>query len=77
MNDTPFIGFSNATLDRQPKVQKGDIVECPHCGGEHPLYACDDGNEILLFYDCGDNSYLGAIDGRSVIGTPADMSGRL
>ena len=77
MSDTPFVGFSNDTLNRQPKVHKGDIVECPLCGGEHPLYPCDDGNEILLFFKCGDSHYLGAIGGRLVIGTPADMSGRL
>jgi len=77
MDGTPFIGFSNETLRKQPKVRAGDIVECPQCGGEHALRACDDGNEILLFYECGENLYLGAIAGRLTIGTPADMSGRL
>lgn len=77
MNGVPFVAFSNDTLDRQPRVHKGDIVECPHCGGEHILCACDDGSEILLFYNCGGDAYLGAIGGRLTIGTPADMSGRL
>lgn len=77
MTGTPFVGFSNETLDRQPKVCKGDVVECPHCGGEHALSACDSGSEILLFYKCGDRSYLAAVGGRLIIGTPADMSGRL
>ena len=77
MDDIPFVGFSNETLNRQPKVRKGDVVKCPHCGGEHALQACDSGSEILLFYKCSGNAYLGAVNGRLTIGTPADMSGRL
>lgn len=77
MGDVPYVGFSGDTLARQPRVHKGDIVECPRCGGEHILYACDDGSETLLFYNCGDNTYLGAVAGRLVIGIPADISGHL
>ena len=76
MADIPFVGFSNETLNRQPKVRKGDVVECPHCGGEHVLYGCT-GSLTLLFYDCAGNAYLAAINGRLTIGTPADMSGHL
>ena len=81
MNGTPFVGFSNDTLDRQPKVHKGDVLECIHCGGEHIAQAAknEDGSEseLILFYNCGGNAYLAAVAGRLIIGTPADMSGRL
>lgn len=81
MDGIPFIGFDNDTLNRQPRICKGDVVECPHCGGEHIAKAAtkEDGSEskMLLFYTCGDNAYLAAVAGRLVIGTPADMSGRL
>ena len=81
MNGTPFVGFGNDTLARQPRVYKGDVIECPHCGGEHIAEAGKNGDgsesELILFFKCGDNAYLAAVAGRLVIGTPADMSGRL
>ena len=77
MNGVPFIGFSYDTLARQPSVHKGDMVECPNCGGEHALYGCAGIGLTLLFYNCGGNAYLGAVNGRLTIGTPADISGRL
>lgn len=81
VNGTPFVDFSNDTLDRQPRVHKGDILECPHCGGEHTAEAGknEDGSEsdLILFYTCGEYTYLVAVAGRLIVGTPADMSGRL
>jgi len=77
MNGVPYVGFFGETLDRQPRMHAGDMIECPTCGGEHVLCACDSGSEVLLLYECGDDVYIGAVGGRLVIGTPADMSGRL
>lgn len=74
---TPYIGFGNDTLKKLPIVHKGDMVACPHCKGSHPLLPTDDGGEILMFYKCADKSYLGAVDGRLVVGTPVDCSGQV
>ena len=80
-NGTPFVGFDNETLNRQPRIRKGDVVECPHCGGEHIAQAAtnEDGSEseLILFYSCGESTYIAAVAGRLVIGTPADVSGHL
>jgi hypothetical protein len=79
--DTPYIGFSNDTLQKLPKVNKGDKVFCIKCGGEHPLECGTDskGHEssIIMFYKCGDTAYLGAVDGCCTVLKKADVSGRI
>jgi hypothetical protein len=82
---TPYIGFSDETLKNQPNVYKGDIIICPNCGGKHILECGqkkqDDGSmqdsDILLFYRCGDSTYLAAVANCLVIGVKADLSGEL
>lgn len=74
---TPYIGYSNLTLGRLPAVQEKDKIECVHCGSDHVLRAADDGSTLLLFYHCGEKTYLGAIDGRQIINVKADVSGKI
>ena len=74
---TPYIGFRNDELARLPAVRVGDRVKCRSCDTSHLLEACDDGSTMLMFYKCGGNSYLGAVNGRSVVGTKPSMSGTL
>lgn len=69
---TPYIGFSNETLERLPRVSAGDVVRMP-CGHDHELT----GGEPALFYRCGDKSFLGAVGGRLTAGTRADVSGTI
>ena len=81
MSDTPYIGFSNETLSKLPKAKKGDMVFCTNCGEQHPLECGKDSegneNDSLMFYTCGDKSYLGAVDGRCVVLKKADVSGKI
>ncbi len=67
-------------MARQPKVQRGDKVACSKCGGEHELEGSTSPDGVvdpLLFYKCGDISYLGAVDGRLIIDQPAGISGQI
>jgi hypothetical protein len=68
---TPYVGFSNQTLDRLPAVKPGDEITCGVCGKRHALEAAADGSTLLLFYKCGETLYLGAVRGRSVVGQKA------
>jgi transcription elongation factor Elf1 len=75
----PYIGFNNDTLEKSPRISKGYRIRCPHCNKLH-LVECGtdkDGKEntFLLFYQCGDKSYLAGINGRSVVRTKADIHG--
>lgn len=77
---TPYIGFGNDTLSKLPKVKKGDLVECPHCNEKHPLKCgTTDGveNDTMMFFKCGKENYLGAVDGRLVTKTKSDCSGEV
>jgi hypothetical protein len=74
---TPYIGFGNDTLKRLPSVKPGDSIDCPTCKGKHKLEAASDGSTLLLFYKCGNQLYLGAIDGKCTIGVKADVSGSM
>ncbi len=64
MSKTPYIGFDNATLEGLPLAAVGDLVQCPHCDDEHRLR--DSKPPGLLFYECGDKVYLGAVGGRLI-----------
>ena len=78
---TPYIGFGNDTLSRQPAAKENDMIRCPRCLKRHKLSGAKDaeGNPtaVLLFYKCGKHSYLAAVAGRSVIGVKADVKGDL
>ncbi len=77
MTETPYVGFSNETLRKCRPVKPGDKIHCPSCHQEHELVTADDGSALLLFYKCGNTSYLGAINGRCTIETAADCSGKI
>lgn len=67
---TPYVCFGNETLDKLPEVREGDIVKCDKCGEGHKLECgTSDGkkSDVLMFYKCGENTYLGAIDGKCVV----------
>ena len=90
---TPFIGFSNNTLKELSRVNIGDPIVCPNCGNIHTLkdperttkYDYTTGKyvefsketPILMFYKCEDSLYLGAVDGKLVVGVGADVSGEI
>jgi hypothetical protein len=77
---TPFIGFDGSTLKNLPKVKAGAEISCDKCNGRHILEAttCDgQPSELALVYTCGGSLYLGAVNGRLVAHTKADVSGEL
>lgn len=45
---TGYVGFSNETLNKQPKATEGDFVPCPQCEGKHPLECSKDGSPDVL-----------------------------
>ena len=76
----PYVGFGNDTLDKQPPLKKGDSVNCPNCKKIHPVECgTSDGKEsdLLLFYRCGNKSYLAGINGKSIVGIKVDISGSI
>lgn len=75
---TPFVGFSNDTLNKQAKVKQGHMIDCDKCHGKHLLLggmSHGEPNDTVLFYNCGGSSYLGAVAGRLVVGLKADCNG--
>jgi hypothetical protein len=76
MTKTPYIGFSAATMAKQPLIAAGDFVDCPKCGSFHEVIDADPPG-ILVFYRCGPTSYLAGIRGRCVVGLRADVSGAI
>ncbi len=81
MKKTPWIAFGNDTLEKLPLAHKGQEIDCPQCHGKHELQAgkTKDGEEsmLLLFYECGNSLYMGAVAGRLTIGQKADVSGEI
>jgi hypothetical protein len=73
----PFIGFSSETLSKQATAKAGDEIRCDKCSGGHKLEPDDDGVSILLFYKCGDQAYVGAVNGQCIVGIKSDVSGKL
>lgn len=52
-----FLAVGNGELDGQPEIKKGDMFDCPHCGGAHPLECGKNPktgveDNFLLFYTC-------------------------
>ena len=78
---TPYVGFGNDSLDKQPKLSIGDKIICPRCKLIHQVKGARDSHgdetDLLLLYDCGGASYLAGVGGRSVVGVPSDCSGAL
>ncbi len=74
-----FIGFGDATLLSLVEVSKGDPIVCPRCEGIHELRCGKDadGDEccLLMYYVCEGGVYLGAINGRLIVGIKPDSSG--
>lgn len=82
MSKTPYVGFGNDTLRKQPIMQIGDKLLCSKCGAVHVIRGGIDqetGKEtdLLMFYTCGEKSYLAAVAGRSVLKTKSDCSGEV
>lgn len=77
----PFVGFENKTLADLVEVFEGDTIVCNRCEETHKLRCGKDANGdeccFLMFYTCGDKSYLGAVDGKLVVGIKSDISGSL
>ena len=77
---TPYVGFSNDTLQQAASLKNGDMITCPHCGNKHGIECGkEDGKEtdLLMFYRCGETSYLAGIAGRAVGGITPDVSGNI
>lgn len=76
---TPFIGFGNDTLAKLPQAKSGDEIRCRKCGGLHTLEMGTDkrGNpsDVILFYKCGEEIYVGAIAGRLIVDVEPDLQG--
>lgn len=72
---TPYIGFGNDTLGKMPQVAIGDQIICPQCQCVHKLEGDDNGGDLLMFYRCGESSYLGAVARKLVAGLKPDVSG--
>jgi hypothetical protein len=74
--DVPFVAFGRAELAKRPRVVAGERIVCARCPGEHMLKSSDqvmeDGSrvpsDLLLFFTCGDKSYLAAIEGALLPG---------
>ena len=49
-----------------PTLDDGDWIHCEVCGGRHQVTASQ-GRHELLFYNCGDKTYLAAVDGRALV----------
>lgn len=71
-DNLPFLTIGNDELENAPFVEKGEEIDCRHCGQKHVLEPCmrvaDDGTKTesskVLFYKCGETTYLAAIDNR-------------
>lgn len=76
---TPYVGFSNATLGKLPPLEAGDEIGCPACGEAHEAFAprADDGSAPLLFYRCGEETFLAGVGGKNVVNVKADVSGEV
>ncbi|HSE44243.1 MAG TPA: hypothetical protein VLA89_02830 [Gemmatimonadales bacterium] len=67
-----MIGFTNRELDESPPLHIGEAILCPNCGGDHIVegginQATGEVEETLLFYKCGEQSYLAGINGKNVM----------
>ena len=70
---TPYIGFGNDTLTKQPML--GPTAPCPKCGKECEVEDSDP--PMLQFINCCGSSYLVGIKGKDIAGVPSDVSGEV
>jgi len=63
-----MISFSNDELADLPVANIGQEINCPHCDSKHTLVggAMSGEETVVLFYKCGENIYLTAVDGKRV-----------
>ena len=70
MSKLPIAVYGNDELAECREVVAGDTFVCSRCGQTHELTAAiaADGrtNDVLLFYRCGADSYVGAVANRLV-----------
>ena len=67
-----YLSFGNDELNEAPPLHSGEDILCPQCGGAHTVVGGIDRQtgeetESLLFYQCGDTSYLAGIDSKNVM----------
>ncbi len=83
---TQYIGYGLDKFDNALDAADGDEILCPKCGGGHLLEAVyatgEDGEKKtdgfhLLFYQCGENDYLGGVNGKLTMGIKPQVSGSL
>lgn len=71
---SPYVPF-----DALPPARMGDRIACPNygCGGEHELYGVVDDRwgptELVLVYDCGDDTLVGGLNGHHVAPLLAEL----
>lgn len=67
-----YMAFGNDELENCITAKKGDLIECIHCGGAHPIEygTFDNGMEcdMLGFYKCGGKAFLASVAGKFVKG---------
>lgn len=68
---TPYIGYSNETLNKLPQMKDGESIVCPHCWKSHDV----SGTGGTYFYVCGDKTYLAGVNGRNVVNVKPDVAG--
>lgn len=61
-----YVAFGNDELARLPAIRAGDEIDCPVCGGRHVVE--DSTPPMLLFYNCGDKTYMAGLNGRNTMG---------
>ena len=75
----PYIGFGNDQLEKMPIAEEGMLIECKKCGKDHPLKCGKDEkgdkSNLLMFYNCMDKIYLGALAGKFVFDVKPACSG--
>jgi hypothetical protein len=67
---------------RCTKVKEGDLIICPTCREKHALTCgvdeeTNEKTDLLMFYQCGDKSFLGAVCGHLVLRKKPDCSGQV
>jgi len=70
---TPYIGFTNETLDKLPKL--GPTAACPNCGKECEIK--ESKPPMLQFISCCGKNYLVGIRGTDISVKKPDVSGEV
>lgn len=76
MSKVPFIAVSADELGLE--LRAGDSVHCRLCEGFHEVKNAKDQSgadtNLLMFYECGGDSYLAGVGGRALLGAAAMSS---